>query len=96
MILPELSVGVLDAPTLAALFDDLERHAEVLDVITKGGPVQQTSAANMPLRVAQTLLLTGGIRGVQIRYIWDGAEWRDTLLATREGVRLVRMKRQEE
>ncbi|GDX80743.1 hypothetical protein LBMAG42_25540 [Deltaproteobacteria bacterium] len=96
MILPELTVGALDAPTLAALFDDLNAHATVLDVITKGGPVQHSAGTQVPLREAQALLAEGRVRGVQVRYVWQGDEWRDTLLAAADGVRLVRMKRQNE
>lgn len=89
-------MGVLDAPTLAALFNDLEAHANVLDVITKGGPVQQSPGTQIPLREAQALLAEGRVRGVQVRYVWEGEEWRDTLLATADGIRLVRMKRHDE
>lgn len=88
--LPELHQGELDEGTLRALFDDLERHTEVLDVLVKGAGY--ANEAPVPLREAQAALTSGAVRGVQVRYRWDGAEWRDTLMRTAGGVRVVRMR----
>ncbi len=90
--LPELQTGDLDAPTLAALFDDLERHTDVLDVLVKGSPTRHVSPTPIPLREAQALLAAGEVRGVQVRYRWQGAEWRDTLMQLPAVVRVVRMQ----
>lgn len=90
--LPDLHTGDLDADTLAALFDDLERHAGVLDVLVKGAAGAHASDAPVPLREAQAMLAAGRVRGVQIRYRWDGAEWRDTLLRLPHATRVVRMR----
>lgn len=92
MTLAELTQADLDPATLAALFDDLERHAEVLDAYLKGAATVATAAADTPLRAAQAALQTGQARGVQIRYRWGGEEWRDTLIRTDAGVRLVRAR----
>jgi hypothetical protein len=92
MDLADLHTADLDAATLAALFDDLERHARVLDVTVKGGATTYASGAPVALRTAETLLRDGQARGVQIRYLWDGGEWRDTLLRLPTGVRVVRMR----
>ncbi|MCA9494419.1 MAG: hypothetical protein KC621_31045 [Myxococcales bacterium] len=89
--LPELQEGLLDDATLRTLLADLRDHATVLDVLVKGGPSElATLGENDPTRVPE--LLRGGVRGVQVRYAFDGAEWRDTLMPAPGGVRLVRMK----
>lgn len=90
--LPDLHTSDLDAATFAALFDDLERHAEVLDVLVKGDARANASDVPVPLREAQAMLAAGVVRGVQIRYRWEGAEWRDTLLRLPTNIRIVRMR----
>lgn len=90
--LPVLHAGELDAATLAALFDDLETHAEVLDVLVKAGAGAHADTTPVPLREAQRRLGSGELRGIQIRYRYGGAEWRDTLLRSGNGVRVVRME----
>lgn len=90
--LPELHGGELDHATLAALFDDLEVHADVLDVLVKGAPQGYAQDTPVSLRAAEAALRVGAVRGVQVRYRWDGAEWRDTLLRGPAGVRVVRMR----
>lgn len=89
--LPELQEGLLDATTLDALLADLRAHAMVLDVMVKGGPSDLAKGAESDLtRIPE--ILGGGARGVQIRYAFEGSEWRDTLMPAPGGVRLVRMK----
>lgn len=90
--LPELHSGDLDAATLAALIDDLERHAVVLDVLVKGAPGEHVSPTPVPLREAWLQLISRTVRGVQVRYLWQGAEWRDTLMLVPGAVRVVRMR----
>lgn len=90
--LPDLHTSDLDPVTFAALFDDLERHAEVLDVLVKGDARGHASDLPVPLREAQAMLAGGLVRGVQIRYRWAGAEWRDTLLRLPIAMRVVRMR----
>lgn len=77
---------------LHALVDDLEQHAEVLDVLTKGGPKAHADPTPVSLRDAVLRLVRGEVRGVQVRYLFEGSEWRDTLLSTPTGVQDVRMK----
>ncbi len=90
--LPVLHTADLDPATFAALFDDLERCAEVLDVLVKGDAGRHASDVPVALRDAQSMLAAGLVRGVQIRYRWEGAEWRDTLLRLPTAIRVVRMK----
>lgn len=90
--LPELHQSLLDPPTLSQLFDDLEACTEVLDVLVKGAPTDHADGRPLGLRDAQGLLERRAVRGMQIRYRWDGHEWRDTLLWSPEGLRIVRMQ----
>lgn len=90
--LPELHAAALDPGTLAALFDDLERAAEAVEVRLKGAAAGHAAAGAVPLREAERLLVEGRVRGVQVRYRWAGAAWCDTLLRGADGVRLVRME----
>lgn len=90
--LPDLHTADLDPATFAALFDDLERDAEVLDVLVKGAPTTHASEVPVTLREAQAMLAAGVVRGVQVRYRWEGAEWRDTLLRLPTTIRVVRMR----
>lgn len=82
--------GMLDATALAALLTDLDTQAEVLDVFVKAGPRSATSAVHTPLRSAFAALESGETSAIQVRYRFAGEEWRDTLLRTPAGVRLVR------
>ena len=90
--LPDLQEGMLDPATLDALLTDLEAHAEILDVITKGAAEQLADPYRTKLRVAVDALLTGLVRGVQVRYRYQKKEWRDTLIRVPEGVRIVRIE----
>ncbi|MDP2304711.1 MAG: hypothetical protein Q8P18_01620 [Pseudomonadota bacterium] len=92
MDLPDLHTAELDPPTFAALFDDLERHAEGLEVRIKGAATANAAEGTVSLREAQELLAGGAVRGVQIRYRYAGAEWTDTLLRSATSIRVVRMK----
>lgn len=87
----ELTEGVLDGPTLDALFADIAAHTELLDVYVKGGPERRASEGPADL-VAARAALSGGARGVQLRYRWDGVEWRDTILVVPAGFRVVRTR----
>lgn len=90
--LPELHTAELDEPTLGALLDDLERHTEVLEVQLKLSPGQHADTVGRGLREAWQLLRSGQVRGVQVRYRYQGGEWRDTLLRSGGHVRIVRMR----
>ncbi len=90
--LPELQDTLLDAATLGQLFGDLATHARVLDVLTKGGATERTDGKPIGLDQAQRSLLAGDVRAVQIRYLFDQVEWRDTLMRVPGGIRLVRIQ----
>jgi hypothetical protein len=91
--LPPVSEALLDEETLARLFADLELAAEVLGVVVRRRAGRLVEAAgDLTLADARALFDAGDADGVQIRYRHDGWEWRDTLMRTAQGVRLVRVR----
>jgi hypothetical protein len=90
--LPPLQQSLLDEETLAALFVDLRQCASIIEVIIKQGPRDMALEARPSLDEAETLLRQGKVRGVQVRYRFEQAEWCDTLIATPSGVRLTRIR----
>jgi len=91
--LPELTEGVLDEPTLERLFEDLAACTEVLGILVKTAEHDRAAGAASPsLAEAREALRRRTVRGVQIRYRYQGAEWCDTLLAAPAGVRIVRVR----
>lgn len=93
--LPDLQQSVLDPDTLAQLFTDLGSLTEILEVIPKAmaeGYVPESST--ITLEEGRKMLLSGVVRGLQIRYNYQGSQWWDTLLpdANTGGFRIVRIQ----
>jgi hypothetical protein len=96
--LPPVHEALLDLRTVDQLFADIATTTELLSVTMKGGATHRASplvaGSADELERARRALLAGEIRGVQIRYLHDGKEWWDTLMLTREGVKLIRIDHQ--
>jgi hypothetical protein len=90
--LPEMSDAVLDDDQLAALFRDLRQCVEVDEIVLRTGPGRADDAGQATLDDAESLLAEREVRGVQVRYRYDGANWMDTLMPVADGVRLVRIR----
>ena len=93
--LPDLQQSVLDPETLAQLFIDLASLTQILEIIPKAsasGYVDDDS--NISLDEAREMLLSSAIRGLQIRYSYQGSQWWDTLLPDPESTnfRIVRIQ----
>ena len=88
---PEMHRGVIDAETLAQYFRDLE-HAQVFEVLVKGAPQKYAEEGPFSLEQGRQLFDAGTVRGLQIRYLWHGDEWWDTLMHGAQGVRIVRVQ----
>jgi|AntDeeMinimDraft_5_1070356.scaffolds.fasta_scaffold28716_2 hypothetical protein len=88
---PDLNQGVLDEATLRQYFEDLA-HAEVFAVMVKGGPERYANESAVELGTARELFDGELCHGIQVRYLWQGDEWWDTLFRTAGGVKLVRIK----
>jgi hypothetical protein len=91
--LPELHQGVLDSATLDQLVLDIETCTELLEVIPKFGPESYVGEETViDLKTAVSMLVAGELRGAQVRYKHEGVQWWDTLMATPQGVRIVRIR----
>ncbi len=92
MTLPPLQQTVLDDATAAALFRDLAACTKILAVRPKLSATGYIDpAAELTLDGAAAGLSNGALRAVQVRYLYDEREWCDTLLATPNGLRVVRI-----
>ncbi|MDA3962291.1 MAG: hypothetical protein PF961_16000 [Planctomycetota bacterium] len=81
----------LDPATLEQLFADISTHCRVIGCLIKGAPDGYAPEQQHPLETARTLLASRKIRGMQIRYVYQGEQWWDTLIAQGEITRLVRV-----
>lgn len=90
--LPGVHTALLDAETLAALFRDLSLAARVLDVRVKSQTARYASTEAWSLEAARVALAEGHLSGIQVRYVLGTQVWRDTLMSTPEGTRLVRIE----
>ena len=94
--LPALHESVLSTADVAALFRDIATLTKVTEIIPKTtGPREHTPAQPPPITLddAHGALVRGELRGLQLRYIHDGAHWWDTLMPVPSGgFRLVRIR----
>lgn len=87
---PPMCDAWLNDAKLAELFDDLAGLTEIVGIQVKAGPQVQVSDSQTSLTSARELLNTGQVRGVQIRYRYQGHEWCDTIMRINERYRLIR------
>ncbi len=93
VLLPELHQAVLDVATVEQLFADIAQCAQVIEVGCKHGSCRRVGGEQrQTLEQARDLLLHNQVRGVQIRYLFDGGLWWDTLLRVEGGFRLTRIR----
>lgn len=89
----ELMQGDLDGARREQYFDDLARCTEVREVLVRHRPGEQVGdGGGTTLEMAREDVARGAVSGVQVRYLYDGIEWLDTLLVRGGGGRLVRMQ----
>ena len=89
---PLMNEGLIDAETLRQLAADLEVAAEVLGVREKGALGAHSGPDEVALALAIDRLLTNAARAAQIRYRYAGQEWTDTIMAMKDGYRVVRCR----
>jgi len=90
--LPELNQTQLDEETVGQLFRDIHLCTQVVEIILKRNVRGYVGNQQITLSEAQGLLQSGEIRGVQIRYIYDGVHWWDTLIRNADGISLTRIR----
>lgn len=84
--------GALDGATFEDYLADLEELADVERVLVKESAEARAEGAPLSLDQARMLLLTGAVRGVQIRYRHESVEWIDTLVRGTDVIRLLRVQ----
>jgi hypothetical protein len=86
----------IDPATLEKLFVDLDGAAEILAVMAKGGAKARAHGGTMNLSEGKELFMAKKVRGLQIRYRFQGSEWWDTLMHTPGGgVRIIRIEQND-
>ena len=92
--LPDLHQSELDEATLRQLFEDVAAHTELLEVIPKHAATGYVpEIASITLAEGLDLVITGGVRALQLRYRHGGTIWWDTLMPTPHGTfRIVRIQ----
>lgn len=102
---PPLVEGELDGTDVARLLGELAAAATGIEVLVRHPGRRDASAAPhapgappTPLSEVEPLLASGAARGVQLRYVWSGAAWIDTILPSSAPgrYRLVRIRHGEE
>lgn len=95
---PHLEDATLEAPAVDRLFEDVGLAAKLLDVVMRDGlwatveDEAPTEDAWDRLEIARDALDEGAF--VQLRYLYLGTEWWDTLVPLMDGrVRLLRVNR---
>lgn len=88
--LPEMRDAVLSHDEILVLAADLQAYTQIASVICKIRSLQHVPPENIPLPAAIDQLFARTVTAVQIRYVYDGHEWTDTLMYTPTGIRLVR------
>jgi hypothetical protein len=90
---PQLQQVAVDDALLDALVADLTALTEILCVMPKAG-AGRVVPKTVPLDDGAQMLREGNLRGLQIRYRYEGDEWWDTLMQTPNGIRLTRIKQE--
>ena len=91
--LPELHSSSLDDAQVAQLLTDIEVCTELTEILPKFAAQQRVpDAASVTLAQAREWLATRAVRGLQLRYRYDGADWWDTLMQDGDRYRIVRIR----
>lgn len=92
--LPDLHQSEIDETTLRQLFTDIGTHGEIMEIIPKHAPgYVAENPESLQLDEAFQLLVSGSVRGLQLRYRHDGKSWWDTLMPLPGGLfRIVRIE----
>ncbi len=91
--LPELHGATLSMDQVAALFGDIAACAELLEILPKYAATERVpDRSALTLDQAAGLLQSRVVRGLQLRYRYEGAVWCDTLMQASEGYRIVRIR----
>lgn len=91
--LPALHATTLEFAQVEQLLTDIEVCTELQEILPKyaaQGHVLETG--QVTLAQARELLSTRAVRGLQLRYRYEGADWWDTLMQDGDRYRIVRIR----
>jgi hypothetical protein len=91
--LPALHTTTLDFAQVEQLLTDIEVCTELQEIVPKyaaQGHVPET--AQVTLAQARELLSARAVRGLQLRYRYEDADWWDTVMVLGEQFRVVRIR----
>lgn len=91
--LPELHSSSLDDAQVAELLADIEACTKLTEILPKFAAQQRVpDMTSVTLAQAREWLATRAVRGLQLRYRYDGADWWDTLMQDGDRYRIVRIR----
>jgi len=93
--LPPMREALLSAEQVEELFSDIEQLGTEILLMQRSSREARANVANIDtarnLQIAKTLLLSGTIARIQIRYRWQDTLWIDTLESKPDGYRIIRI-----
>lgn len=89
--LPELQDSMIDEATFRQYVDDLHHAAKILDVRLRGHEAARAQDNTIDLARGFVLFEGKDVGGMQIKYLYEGLEWWDTLMWVGENIRLIRI-----
>lgn len=91
--LPALHTTLLDAAQVQRLLADIEACTELVGILPKyTAQGRVPDQADITLAEARALIASRAVRGLQVRYRYDGADWWDTLIQAGDHYRVVRIR----
>ncbi len=91
--LPALHTTLLDSAQVEQLLDDIETCAALVEILPQYAAQEFVpDRPGLTLAEARHLLASRAVRGLQLRYRYDGADWWDTLMVAGDRWRVVRIR----
>ncbi len=91
--LPDLNTTLLDAAQVEQLLCDIEQCTEITEIIPKlAARGHVPDSATVTMAEARRRLAVRAVRGLQLRYRHEDADWWDTLMLMGDQFRLVRIR----
>lgn len=91
--LPELHSTIFEEAQVQQLLTDIEVCTEVLEILPKfSAQALVPECPAVSLSQARELLAQRAVRGLQIRYRYEGADWWDTIMVLGDQFRVVRIR----
>lgn len=91
--LPALHSSTLTLAQVEQLLTDIETCTELIEILPKYAAQQNVpDSAQITLAEAADLLASKSVRGLQLRYRYQEADWWDTLMTSGDQFRIVRIR----